>query len=43
MYKCWKCKKTIKSLDEAFIRCPYCGSRILFKERPPIAKDVKAE
>ena len=43
MYTCWKCKKSIKDLDESFVRCPYCGCRALFKEREPIAKEVKTE
>jgi len=25
------------------IRCPYCGHRILVKERPVLVKQVKAE
>jgi DNA-directed RNA polymerase subunit RPC12/RpoP len=43
MYTCWKCKKSVKDLDESFVRCPYCGCRVLFKERQPIAKEVKAD
>lgn len=43
MYRCLKCKKSIKQLDEVFVRCPYCGCRVLFKERPPVAKDVKTD
>jgi DNA-directed RNA polymerase subunit RPC12/RpoP len=43
MYKCGKCKKIIKSLDEKFVRCPECGYRILFKERPPVAKEVSTD
>jgi DNA-directed RNA polymerase subunit RPC12/RpoP len=40
MYVCWKCRENIKSLDQAFIRCPKCGSRVLFKERQPITRDI---
>ncbi|MCS4541341.1 MAG: DNA-directed RNA polymerase subunit P [Euryarchaeota archaeon] len=43
MYKCTKCGRAIE-LDPEFgaIRCPYCGCRLLFKERPPVVKKVKA-
>jgi DNA-directed RNA polymerase subunit RPC12/RpoP len=41
-YKCFNCNKNV---DESFlrkrIRCPYCGSKILFKERTTVTK-VKA-
>ena len=40
MYKCRKCKKDVKQLDTKFVRCPYCGSRVLYKMRQPIAKDI---
>ena len=33
-YKCFNCDKTVK--DEYIkkrVRCPYCGSKILFKPR----------
>ena len=40
MYKCINCKKIIPKLET--IRCPYCGSRIFVKVRPPIVKKVKA-
>ncbi|MFH0817138.1 MAG: DNA-directed RNA polymerase subunit P [Candidatus Micrarchaeota archaeon] len=43
MYHCWKCRKEVKELDPVFVRCPYCGCRVLFKQRQPIARDVKAE
>lgn len=42
-YKCFNCGKEIK--DEYIkkkIRCPYCGSKILFKPRN-ITKKVKAK
>jgi DNA-directed RNA polymerase subunit RPC12/RpoP len=41
-YRCWKCGKEIKKLDEEFIRCPYCGCRVLFATRQPVAKKVAA-
>jgi len=43
MYVCGKCKKEIKSLDDKYIRCPECGHRILFKKRPPTAKEVSTD
>ncbi len=42
MYICRNCGKKIKDIDK-FVTCPYCGSKIIVKERPPIAKTVKAE
>jgi len=43
MYKCLKCKKEIKfeGMKER-IRCPFCGYRILYKERPKTPTKVKA-
>jgi DNA-directed RNA polymerase subunit RPC12/RpoP len=35
-----KCGKKVDSID--VIKCPYCGYRILQKERPPVVKKVKA-
>ena len=33
-YKCFTCNKQIDStLIRKRIRCPYCGAKILFKER----------
>ncbi len=41
-YRCFGCKKEVAdTYIKKKIRCPYCGSRILFKERTQIAK-VKA-
>lgn len=39
-YVCFKCGKKIKDIKN--IRCPYCGGRLIFKERPPVAKKVRA-
>jgi DNA-directed RNA polymerase subunit RPC12/RpoP len=43
VYKCFECQKEIdaKSIERRII-CPYCGSRIIAKERPPVIKKVKA-
>ncbi|MFA6048933.1 MAG: DNA-directed RNA polymerase subunit P [Candidatus Micrarchaeia archaeon] len=42
MYKCSnpKCGKEFDVLE--FIRCPYCGGKVLFKKTPPVAHKVKA-
>lgn len=41
-YKCFNCEKIIKEeYIKKKIRCPYCGSKILFKPRT-ITKKVKA-
>jgi DNA-directed RNA polymerase subunit RPC12/RpoP len=41
MYKCVKCKRIIKKVEEK-IRCPYCGYRTLTKLRPEVVKRVQA-
>lgn len=41
-YKCFYCNKKIsKESMGKRIRCPYCGSKILFKQRTTVTK-VKA-
>lgn len=41
-YKCFQCGKEIKQeYIKKKIRCPYCGSKILFKPRT-LVKKVKA-
>ena len=41
-YKCFDCNKKIpQNLLRRRIRCPYCGSKILFKSRT-VATKVKA-
>ncbi|RLE39108.1 DNA-directed RNA polymerase subunit P [Candidatus Woesearchaeota archaeon] len=41
-YKCFNCNKEItESLLRKRVRCPYCGSKILFKQRTTVTK-VKA-
>jgi len=42
-YKCTRCKK-IAEIDYEYsgIRCPYCGHRILMKERPTTVKKMQA-
>jgi DNA-directed RNA polymerase subunit RPC12/RpoP len=42
-YKCFDCGKQVKSeYIRKRIRCPYCGSKILYKERS-VAVTVKVE
>ncbi len=43
MYVCFDCGKNIENIDPNFVRCPFCGCRILFKKRLPIAKEVKTD
>lgn len=41
-YKCFDCKKNVANeYIRKKIRCPYCGSKILFKPRTTVTK-VKA-
>ncbi len=42
MYRCGSCGKNVELGSEDPIRCPFCGYKILFKERPGIVKKVKA-
>jgi len=37
------CLNTAASIDGKFTRCPHCGHRILFKDREPVARDVKTD
>ena len=42
-YRCTRCKKTVEvDYEYSGIRCPYCGHRILMKERPTTVKRMKA-
>lgn len=43
-YRCVRCKEPVE-IDYEYrgIRCPYCGHRILIKERPVQIKQVCAE
>jgi DNA-directed RNA polymerase subunit P len=43
MYKCAECQKSFEIVDWTTLRCPYCGHRVLIKQRGPVAKYVKAE
>ncbi len=42
-YKCFSCGATVDSEEiKELIRCPYCGGRVLKKERPEGGVHVKA-
>ncbi|WP_048149305.1 DNA-directed RNA polymerase subunit P [Palaeococcus ferrophilus] len=43
-YRCLKCGKefTLDLETVREVRCPYCGSKILYKPRPKVARRVKA-
>ncbi|MFC2174610.1 DNA-directed RNA polymerase subunit P [archaeon] len=42
MYNCQNCGKKIDDIEK-FVTCPYCGHKIITKERPPLAKQVQAD
>lgn len=42
VYVCAHCGKKIKQLDQ-FVRCSYCGSRVLVKARPNLAREVPTD
>ncbi|MFQ6020948.1 MAG: DNA-directed RNA polymerase subunit P [Candidatus Aenigmatarchaeota archaeon] len=43
MYKCLKCGKDIKFKQiKEKIRCPYCGYRVITKQRSKTIKKVEA-
>ena len=39
MYVCSNCGKKVDSVSMA-VTCPYCGNKILIKERPPVVRKV---
>ncbi|MEM3503826.1 MAG: DNA-directed RNA polymerase subunit P [Nitrososphaeria archaeon] len=41
-YICTHCGKKIKSIEENVV-CPYCGSKILIKERPNVPRAVSTD
>ena len=43
MYECGDCGRILDNVgSESMIRCPYCGYRVVYKTRPPVAKKVVA-
>ena len=42
-YICYACGEKVTQMDiSKKIRCPYCGGKILFKERQETVKKVKS-
>jgi len=42
-YTCYYCQKKVTLEDiKRRVRCPYCGSKVLFKDRLEVGKIVKA-
>lgn len=39
-YKCSSCKRDVDLEGEYGIRCPYCGHRVLLKERSKIIATI---
>jgi DNA-directed RNA polymerase subunit P len=40
-YRCGKCKRNVEfDTNNIGMRCPYCGSKVFYKERPTVAKKV---
>ena len=42
MYKCGSCGRMVELKADEPTRCPFCGYKILFKERSKVVKRVKA-
>ncbi|MDE1855945.1 MAG: DNA-directed RNA polymerase subunit P [Candidatus Micrarchaeota archaeon] len=42
-YVCLHCGKKVKTIGPNFIRCPYCGYRVLAKERSALAREVSTD
>ncbi len=41
VYRCGQCGKKVELNPGDPVRCPYCGFKILFKNRPNIVKKMK--
>lgn len=42
-YKCSRCKRDVELDEYAGVRCPYCGHRVLLKERSAAITEVDVE
>ncbi|MFH0836269.1 MAG: DNA-directed RNA polymerase subunit P [Candidatus Micrarchaeota archaeon] len=42
-YVCSNCGKELDSSELEFIRCPYCGNKVLFKKTPPVLKKFSSD
>jgi DNA-directed RNA polymerase, subunit P (EC 2.7.7.6) len=40
-YKCSRCKRDVQLDEYGGVRCPYCGHRVLLKERSADVKEVE--
>jgi DNA-directed RNA polymerase subunit RPC12/RpoP len=41
-YICTKCGRETKNIED-FVRCPYCGNKILIKGRPNIPREITTD
>jgi DNA-directed RNA polymerase subunit P len=41
MYRCGNCGKNVET-DKGVVRCPFCGYKILFKERSGNVTAIKS-
>lgn len=39
-YRCSRCKRDVELDEYSGVRCPYCGHRVLLKERSGDIKEV---
>ena len=42
IYKCGRCGEKLDGLPQGVPRCPQCAYKVLYKQRDPISKKVKA-
>jgi DNA-directed RNA polymerase subunit RPC12/RpoP len=42
MFVCVSCGREVADLTLG-VRCPYCGSKVLGKQTPPVAKKVSTD
>ena len=42
-YKCSRCKRDVQLDEYSGVRCPFCGHRILLKERSGDIKEIEVE
>ena len=42
MLKCGECGRMVEKLPEGRLRCPHCGSHLLYKPRQNVVKRLKA-
>ncbi|MBD3312462.1 DNA-directed RNA polymerase subunit P [archaeon] len=42
-YVCFKCNKTVDLEKHSRVRCPFCGGKILYKQKPETVINVDAK